>query len=267
MPTNQRYFNIDDTTRDYIERKPNLTLDIPKTGYNFKATNYICSKIAEQTDKCGFLDTARLINAKDLDSAQDIIIDACMYEKTLIGEIPVDPKNNQYLLLNSILQISEQTLTNAEYENRRMVAPLTINSNEKEPHGVALCIDVNKKDNLANIIILEQHAQTNGGKLDYSEEINMILSGLQRVFEERGTTVNTFRNEKPICREKGVCGIVSAEVCKRLLQAEDPMKTAKLGIIKINAEKVQQLHKNNFLHYQNDNAASYKKINNNTFIK
>ena len=41
------YFTLDKESIDNITHKPNLTLDIPKSGYNFRATNYVASKIAE----------------------------------------------------------------------------------------------------------------------------------------------------------------------------------------------------------------------------
>ena len=113
-------------------------------------------------------------------------------------------------------------------------------------------------------MILEQHVSRDGGKLDYSKEIDLTLAHLQKIFETQGMSVNTYQNDKPICREKGVCGIVSAEVCKRLLQAENPMKTARLGTIKINKEQIQKLHHDNFLNYQKDCFVPYSntKVNN-----
>lgn len=33
------YFTLDKESLDNITRKPNLTLDIPRSGYNFRATN------------------------------------------------------------------------------------------------------------------------------------------------------------------------------------------------------------------------------------
>lgn len=251
-----QYFTLDKESLDNIQRKPNLTLEIPKNGYNFRATNYIASKAAEQTPNCSFLDTAEFIvlGSKDTDKADDFIIDACLDEKLITGEIGINPEKNNYHTLDCILGIAAQTLTREDIDQRRMVVPLTIAAEDKESHGVALCIDSLKKDNLVNIIILEQHARKDNGTLDYSQEIGSTLTHLQEIFEKTGAKVNTFTNNKPICREKGVCGIVSAEVCKRLLQAENPMKTAQLGTIKISKEKVNELHHTNFLSYQKDNT-------------
>ena len=248
------YFTLDKESIDNITYKPNLTLDIPKSGYNFRATNYVASKIAEQTEGCSFLDTTQyyIQGAEDCDKADDLVIDACMSEKLITGEIGINPAENNFLALDCIMNITAQILSLEDTRQRRMAVPLTIAAEDKESHGVALCIDSNKDKKHVDIMILEQHALRNGGKLDYFKEINLTLAHLQEIFETQGMNVSTYQNDKPICREKGVCGIVSAEVCKKLLQAENPMKTAQLGII-ISREKVNELHRTNFLNYQKDN--------------
>ncbi len=263
------YFTLDQESLDNISRKPNLTLDIPKSGYNFRATNYVASQTAKQTEGCSFLDTTQycILGAEDCDKADDLVIDACMSEKLITGEIGINPAENNFLALDCIMSITAQTLSLEYVSQRRMAAPLTIAAENKESHGVALCIDSNKDKKHVNIMILEQHALRDGGKLDYSKEIDLTLAHLQKIFETQGMSVNTYQNDKPICREKGVCGIVSAEVCKRLLQAENPMKSAQLGTIKISREKVNELHHTNFLNYQKDNVPQNTPINNNNYLR
>ncbi len=260
------YFTLDKESLDNITRKPNLTLDIPKSGYNFRATNYVASKTAEQIAGCSFLDTTQycILGAEDCDKADDLVIDACMNEKLITGEIGINPTENNFLALDCIMNITAQTLSLEDISQRRMAAPLTIATENKEAHGVALCIDSNKDKKHVDIMILEQHVSRDGGKLDYSKEMDLTLAHLQKIFETQDMSVNTYQNDKPICREKGVCSIVSAEVCKRLLQAENPMKTARLGTIKINKEQIQKLHHDNFLNYQKDCFVPYSntKVNN-----
>ena len=79
--------------------------------------------------------------------------------------------------------------------------------------------------------------------------MNNWSEDLKKVFELRGAKVDVFKNDKPICRRQGVCGIVSLEVCKRLLQAENPMQKARLGTIKISDEQVDKLHAINYKSY------------------
>lgn len=245
-------FILTDKDVKNITAKPNLGYDIPKQGYNYGATGFVASKIASQTEDCVYFDTAKyiLLGSKDADKAKDFIIDACLDGKKMItGEVGVNPKEGQYAVLNEILNIASQTLIHEDVEQSRLVVPLTIVSDGKEAHGVALCIDAQKQKNHVDIMILEQHAQRDNGKLDYSEEIDLTLQGLKKVFELRGAKVDVFKNDKPICRRQGVCGIVSLEVCKRLLQAENPMQKARLGTIKIRDKQVDKLHADNYKSY------------------
>ncbi len=255
--THNPYLILDKEAYANLARKPNITLDIPKEGYNWQATNYIASKIAQSHEDCSFLDTGKytLLCSEDGDKADDYLIDECCNaHKMITGEIAIIPKENKYSILTNILNITSQTLArkDIDVDQQRLVIPLTIISEGKEAHGVALCIDSQKEKNHVDIMILEQHAQRDKGKLDYSEEIDITLSYLKDFFKTFDIEIDTFQNDKPICRRKGVCGIVSTEVCKRLLEAENPMKKAKLGTIKIKDEQVDEYHHQNFLNYQKD---------------
>lgn len=245
-------FILTDKDVKNITAKPNLGYDIPKQGYNCGATGFVASKIASQTEDCVYFDTAKyiLLGSKDADKAEDFLINYCLDGKKMItGEVGINPKAGQYAVLNEILNIASQTLINEDIEQRRLVMPLTIVSDGKEAHGVALCIDAQKQKNHVDIMILEQHAQRDKGKLDYSEEIDLTLQDLKKVFELRGAKVDIFKNDTPICRRQGVCGIVSLEVCKHLLKAENPMQKARLGTIKISNEQVDKLHSENYKSY------------------
>lgn len=260
--TKNAFWAIDENSYANLTRKANITLDIPRQGYNWQATGYVASKIAQAQNDCAFFDTAKfaLLGAEDGEQANDYLIDSCLSaQKMITGEIDITPKEGDFSFLPNILQVAGQTLTNEEYPQQRLVVPLTITSEGKEAHGVALCIDSQKEKNHIDIMILEQHAQRDKEKkgyiekLDYSEEISITLSYLAKKFKALGAEVDTFQNDKPICRRQGVCGIISAEVCKRLLEAEEPMKKAKLGTIKIKDEQVDEYHHQNFLNYQKDN--------------
>lgn len=272
--TKNAYWEIDKESYANLTRKANITLDIPKQGYNWQATNYVASKMAQAQEDCAFFDTAKfvLLGTEDREKADDYLIDTCLSaERMITGEIDITPKEGDYSFLPNILQIVGQTLTNEKYPQQRLVVPLTITSEGKEAHGVALCIDSQKEKNHIDIMILEQHAQRDNKKenyiekLDYSEEINITLSYLEKKFKALGAEVDTFQNDKPICRRQGVCGIVSAEVCKRLLEAENPMKKAKLETIKIKDEQVDEYHHQNFLNYQKDNSPKNMLTNSNKF--
>lgn len=272
-PAKEKYgysLGLEDDNFEIINRKPNLTFEIPKSGYNFGATDFVCRKNAETTENCAFLSTIALWNAKNEDAAFDMKVEAIGgAAKTVVGEVPVmvnAPGCNFNLLDDIAVFAREVSALDEDINNHRVVIPVTMNSAGKEAHGIALCIDIDRKRKHADIIMLEQHAMRDGGKLDYSAEVYKTLSHLKNIFEKDGAfEAEIFQNEKPICREKGVCGIVSAEVCRRLLIAENPMALAKSGAVKITGEKVKKLHAANFKAYLEENPPLPLMMKNNGF--
>lgn len=261
---------LKDDNFEIINRKPNLTFEIPKSGYNFGATDFVCRKTAEMTENCAFLSTIALWNAKDEDAAFDMKVEAIGgAAKTMVGEVPIvvnAPGCNFDLLDDIAVFTREVAALDEDINNHRVVIPITMNSAGKEAHGIALCIDIDRERKHADIIMLEQHAMRDGGKLDYSAEVDKTLSHLKNIFEKDGAfEAEIFQNEKPICREKGVCGIVSAEVCRRLLNAQNPMSLAKSGAVKITEEKVKALHAANFKAYLEENPPLPLIMKNNGF--
>ncbi len=96
------YLTLDKNAHENLTRKPNITLDIPKEGYNWQATNYIASKIAQSQEDCSFLDTGKyaLLCSEDGNKADDYLIDECCNGRKMItGEIAIVPKENQYSIL------------------------------------------------------------------------------------------------------------------------------------------------------------------------
>lgn len=250
------YQQIDSESYGHIMRVPNLGPEIPHTGYNFQATNFVCSEIAKQTESCGFIDTAKLLSSASYDDVFKYFVDQCLGKNLIAGEIPVTPKKGQFQLLNDFIFLLKQTLPVEHMPLKKFVAPLTISSPQKEAHGVSLCIEADKQNKILNIMLLEQHAKHDSGPLDYSEEVRMVLNHLQNQFSDSGFQINTFQNNTPICSEKGVCGIVSLEVCRRLIKAQNPMEVAQKRLIKLNAEQVQKLHQENFEKYKNSHSFS-----------
>ena len=101
----------------------------------------------------------------------------------------------------------------------------------------------------------EQHAQKKGdpnyeADVDYTDGIKLHANVWSNIMHQKDngflgiSTVNTFVNDKPICRRHNVCGVVASELAKRLLEADDPMKLAKSGIV-ITNEEVDKLHERN----------------------
>lgn len=234
---------------------------IPTGGYNFQATNDICSQIALKDPDCGFVDAFSFVLDKYTNNSEyvdGIIEGGSGKKKAIIGEAQIFAK--EQTLLDPWLADILERMFEKNTGLGRVVMPLTLVdlTGEKESHGVALCID--RKDNNTDIIILEQHAfkdkkeEGYDGKLDFSSEIEAILTYLEEFFTQKnpGATVNTYTNKKPFCREKGVCSVVSLEACRRLLSAENPVdiinqKAGEKGAIgSFNSNDVARFHRQNF---------------------
>lgn len=260
------YHHLDEESYRNIMNSPNLGVKIPSAGYNLQATKCICQNFAEQTQDCGFLDTSVMLNSETQNEAILYVLQESDHKNLISGEIMVNPEQNQFVLLDDISYVLAAVMGDKEDVLHKFVAPLTIYSSDKESHGVALCIDADRKNNAMNIMILEQHAKRDKGNLDFSKEVNAILEHLKDRFSKTGMQINTFQNDKPICREKGVCSIVSLEVCKRLLQSDEPLHIAKVGLLKISAEQVQRLHKENFQNWQKNQQNINSPLSNNKEI-
>ena len=249
------YLNLNEASYHNLMRAPNIGENIPQTGYNLQATGYICSNFSKQMQDCGFIDTSVMLNADTRNKALLYVLEESNHQNLISGEVMVNPEKNQFLLLDDMSFIFSSLMGSQEDVLQKVVIPLTIYSASKESHGVALCIEADKKNNLINIIILEQHAKRDKGNLDFSKEVQLILEHLKDVYAQTGMQINTFQNEKPICREQGVCSIVSLEVCRRLLNSDNPLHLAQTGLIKLNAEQVQKLHHQNFQNYKKDHQS------------
>ena len=178
----KRYYNIDKESYNNIMRAANLGTDIPREGYNFQATNYVCSEYAKQTQDCNFLDTSVLLNLETKDDVWGYITECSSRQKLIAGEIMVNFEGNPFGFLRDIMVPVILGASDRSSPLQRFVAPLTIYSSDKEDHGVALCIDADKKNNELNIMILEQHAKRDKGNLDFSGEINKTLEYLESVY-------------------------------------------------------------------------------------
>ena len=276
MSSNQTYgyHRLDKENYNNIIVPANLKKEIPyDVGYNWNATNFVCSKIAKETPACGFINTTELLKCQTENDAAAYLIAQSQQPNLIAGEIPINPENNQFILLNDFIKVLHFALSNENMlQVERFVANLSISALQKETHGVALCIDADKANKNLNIIILEQHAKRDSGPLDYSHEIDATLKYLQNCFHDIGFQINTFQNQEPICRQEHVCGIVSSELCRRLLQAADPMKlaqqmdnTRKTNPFKndmIDAHQIQKLHQENFQAYQTKLAFERAKTDN-----
>lgn len=253
MPEN--LFKIDEESFENLNRSPNLGIKIPSTGYNYQATGFVCSQIASEIN-AGYVDSADILIHNNWDYLVDKVLESADKESVITGEIPVTPADNSYLALDYFMFAFAKILPSDDFPASRLVIPLTIaqpDKSAKETHGTALCLD-NQPGNKLNIILLEQHAYRQGQKdyrqeLDFSHETKDVLQHLQQMLKsENFNEINLFYNKKPICREQGVCGIVSLELCKEFLTIDSPARLALMPPT-LNQKDVEAAHHRNYLAY------------------
>ena len=135
---------------------------------------------------------------------------------------------------------------------RRLVVPLQLQFGKMLSHAGVACFNFKPVQDAVDVIVLEQHAQKKGSPdyekdLDYAKGVKLHASVWSAVMRQKDLgllgigTVNTFVNDKPICKRHNVCGVVASELARRLLKTDDPMGLVKSGI-NITNEEVDKLH-------------------------
>lgn len=249
----EKLFNIDSENLKIFNTAPNLGPKIPVVGYNFQATGFVSSQTAA-AQKADYLETTDIINHNDWDYLVDKILENSEHDKLITGEISVVPAAENFAFLDYFVTVFNKTLIMDELPTAKVVIPLTISQPQgsgKEEHGTALCLDM-KADKTLDIILLEQHAFRPGQKdykphLDFSAECEAVLRHLELKMTKSGfKKINLHHNDKPVCREKGVCGIVSQELCAALLASDKPETLAHNPPL-ISREEVESAHHRNYL--------------------
>lgn len=253
MPEN--LFKIDEESLQNLTRLPNLGVKVPATGYNYQASGFVCSQLAAKNN-AGYVDSADILCHNEWDYLVDKVLESADKKSIITGEIPVTPADNNYLALDYFMFAFAKILPSDDFPVSRVVIPLTIAQSDestKETHGTALCLD-NQPGNKLNVILLEQHAYRQGQKdyrqeLDFSIETKNVLQHLQQMLKsENFNEINLFYNKKPICREQGVCGIVSLELCKEFLTIDSPARLALMPPT-LSQKDVEAAHHRNYLAY------------------
>ena len=141
--------------------------------------------------------------------------------------------------------------TDSTFKEKRLIVPLQLVFGKMMSHASVACFNFKPKQDTVYVIVLEQHAQKKGeinyeADEDYTDGIKLHAKAFSAMMNQllKIGTVNTFVNEKPICRRHNVCGVVASEVSRRLLETDDPMALVKSGIA-ITNEEVDKLHARN----------------------
>lgn len=254
MVDNAKPFELDQQNVDNLNIAPSLSKEYPEKGYNFQDTAFLANQLSSTHDDCAFIDTKEVVLSESYTDMYKYIQDSINGKSNVVtGEIFIN-KTNGISILAPILASAVVS------ETEKIVCPLNLTYPPKESHAVAFCMNKNN-DGTYNAIILEQHAQNKAKdkeeykpELDYSAEISEILNSISSTFD--GLIVNTKYNENPICREEKVCGIVSMEACKRLLETDNPVLLAEVGF-SLTKEDVEKLHNQNIQNYNRETMRDY----------
>ena len=256
MVDNEKPFKLSKQSEDNLSVPPSLSKEYPETGYNFQDTAFLANQLCQTHDNCAFVDTKEVLLSESYEAMYGYIQNSINGKSNVVtGEIFIN-KDSEMLMLEPILL--KAVVCDAE----KIVCPLNLTYPPKESHAVAFCMNENN-DGTYNAVILEQHAQNKAKdkerykpELDYSGEISKLLGMVSSLFSKYNITVNTKYNEKPICREEKVCGIVSMEACKRLLESDDPVALAEEGF-SLTADDVKKLHNQNAQNYNQETMRDY----------
>ena len=209
----------------------------------------VVSAYVQNCPNSAFLDTAEIYRNGDDEHLIDLLLSAAESQKIITGDMVVSMENMAGLA--DIVSSAKILQKDENFPFSRLVIPVTISpygpeQTRKEAHGVAVCIDYDKGKKCTDIVILEQHARKDGTKLDFSSEVACLHDYLKGEYEQEGEALRTFCNGEPICREERVCGIVSLEMCKRLLEADNPYEFVQNPQnIRLDLEDVKNLHAQN----------------------
>ena len=231
----------------------------PKIGYGTADGNFLSQQWAKQNNAYYFdvLDFLEAMHLKDKAKAISYMEQLSDKSKIITRELPLLTDDDQKILdpyWMDFLTALKGVWTDPSLAERRLVVPIHLMFG-KIQHASVACFNFKPKQDAVDVIVLEQHAQKKGepnyeADVDYTDGIKLHANVWSSIMHQKENgflgigTVNTFVNEKPICRRHNVCGVIASELARRLLEADDPMVLAKSGIM-ITNEEVDKLHARN----------------------
>ena len=235
--------------------KPNATYSYSVPDYAFLAQQWAKENGAYYFDVIDFLEA---IHLKDKERIKVIKKQLMDQKKVIASPLPIFSDKTQGHFSRYWLDLFRELKSvwkNPLLDERRLVIPLHLVFTGMDQHAAAACFDFKPQKDAVDVIVLEQHAQKRGepaydAGFDYTKGIYLHAQAWTDVMqlEDYGflgiKSVNTFVNDKPICRRRDICGVVASELARRLLKADDPMKLVKSGIV-ITDKEVDTLHARN----------------------
>ena len=235
--------------------KPNATYSYSIPDFTFLSQQWAKENNAYYFDIIDFLEAVHLGDTEKVNAYKKQLR---TQEKVITSLLPLFTDKSQEQFDHYWLDLFRElksTLKNPLLKERRMVVPLHIVFGDMVQHASVACFNFKPQKDAVDLIVLEQHAQKKGepeydAGFDYTKGIQLHAKAWTDVMKSENygflgiKSVNTFVNDKPICRRHDTCGVVASEVARQLLSTDDPMKLAKSGIV-ITDEQVDTLHARN----------------------
>lgn len=245
-----KLFNIDGPLDQYLQLNKRADITMNGNGYNIADTTFLAELIAKETG-AGFINTYDLLNKNDIMYTIRQIVRQSDFNNIVTGEIFIYPnEEGGFQILDTILNyiIPLQAIKRKSLNNLMIPLTLAYAENEKSNHAVTIMLSRTLLDiyesghpsgvkQIYDVFLFEQHAKTDGSKLDYSKDTDIILEHIKNlylnVFDEKYIEVKTDKNKDPLCNEENVCGIFSLNVIEKLAQMDEPIEITENNIKKL----------------------------------
>lgn len=222
-------------------------------GYSRQDITDVARSMSEEIG-VGFIDTDDLIEHDDLPYIAKRFSEVSENNQTIIfGPLYTFHDEKEWNMLGRLAPIIKAYQDFDQTQFSTAVIPLAISyrNNSKTTHAMTLMINHDRKNNVTDIVMLEQHAQEHGASLDYSEEIDKVLDALRTLYEESPQrSVITFRNTKAIAPVigQGVCCVVALETCGHLAFSDNPSNLARTPEeLHLSKQEILDAHERNIL--------------------
>ncbi len=220
----------------------------PTSGYKIGDASLL-SQFHAQQNQAGFFETFTSGN-NDLDDRIDNFLPIAVQHKNIItGDIIITPEigDNGYTMFVELVRLFAFIQQDSDIPFEKIVIPLCLSypSDHRRTHSLSLCVYTDQSTRATDIVLIEQHMKQDGGFLDFSQPMNDVFNILRQLYAD-SSQIRTFINQESICPIGNVCGIVSSEICRRLLQSENPLNFARnKENLKISAQEIPLLHQQN----------------------
>ncbi len=228
----------------------------PEIGvYNTQACEFLSRQIAAKTPDVAYLSVIpKLINSDNSVVSEKKVrhlVQRKNPETIVAGMVYYLSRYDSGWAFDDLWVPTVSMLLDPTHKLKRVVMPIGVITPGKETCGLALCLDADKKQNRFDIIGLQQYPGREKTTLNHDREIRKLLVGLRFDIRNRyGVKMSIYLNKEPICTREGVAGPVLGEMCRLLVQSENPASLATTAVPKLTDKDVDKIHAENYQSYR-----------------